>query len=208
MKLVIFLCLLSASAILGKPLDNEGDKNPTMKLKKANSNQNKKRIIQMRQRARTHSNQTGTSLNIRKMSPKTPTMKQKKAIISQNKKKITHMKERIQTILKKAIMRNQITRVNQTMAMMSRNLLSPKEIMRINQITETTMNNPETPMTTNLHRKTPKNTAKERNHHQRVARKDNNPLTEMTRSHRRVVKDKVQINPRISQPVMVRTLQM
>uniref|UniRef100_A0A8D8GT20 (northern house mosquito) hypothetical protein n=1 Tax=Culex pipiens TaxID=7175 RepID=A0A8D8GT20_CULPI len=153
-------------------------------------------------------------------------MKQKKAIINPNKK-IIHMKKKIQTILKKAIMRNQITRVNQIMAMMSknllnpnkvmtinqtmatmsRNLLSPKEIMRINQITETTMNNPETPMTTNLRRKTPKNTAKERNHHQRVARKDNNPLTEMTRSHRRVVKGS-RINPRISQPVMVRTLQM
>uniref|UniRef100_A0A8D8C665 (northern house mosquito) hypothetical protein n=1 Tax=Culex pipiens TaxID=7175 RepID=A0A8D8C665_CULPI len=133
-------------------------------------------------------------------------MKQKKAIINPNKK-IIHMKKKIQTILKKANMRNQITRVNQTMATMSRNLLSPKEIMRINQITETTMNNPETPMTTNLRRKTPKNTAKERNHHQRVARKDNNPLTEMTRSHRRVVKGS-RINPRISQPVMVRTLQM
>uniref|UniRef100_A0A8D8FZ23 (northern house mosquito) hypothetical protein n=1 Tax=Culex pipiens TaxID=7175 RepID=A0A8D8FZ23_CULPI len=139
-------------------------------------------------------------------------MKQKKAIINPNKK-IIHMKKKIQTILKKANMRNQITRVNQTMATMSRNLLSPKEIMRINQITETTMNNPET---INLHRKTPKNTAKERNHHQRVARKDSDPLTDMARSlrtgmvrsHRRVVKDKVQINPRISQFVMVRTLQM
>uniref|UniRef100_A0A8D8NMC0 (northern house mosquito) hypothetical protein n=1 Tax=Culex pipiens TaxID=7175 RepID=A0A8D8NMC0_CULPI len=159
-------------------------------------------------------------------------MKQKKAIINPNKK-IIHMKKKIQTILKKAIMRNQITRVNQIMAMMSknllnpnkvmtinqtmatmsRNLLSPKEIMTINQITETTMNNPET---INLHRKTPKNTAKERNHHQRVARKDSDPLTDMARSlrtgmvrsHRRVVKDKVQINPRISQFVMVRTLQM
>uniref|UniRef100_A0A8D8DVK4 (northern house mosquito) hypothetical protein n=1 Tax=Culex pipiens TaxID=7175 RepID=A0A8D8DVK4_CULPI len=132
---------------------------------------------------------------------------------NRNKKKIIHMKQKIQTILKKANMRNQITRVNQTMATMSRNLLSPKEIMTINQITETTMNNPET---INLHRKTPKNTAKERNHHQRVARKDSDPLTDMARSlrtgmvrsHRRVVKDKVQINPRISQFVMVRTLQM
>uniref|UniRef100_A0A8D8FWH9 (northern house mosquito) hypothetical protein n=1 Tax=Culex pipiens TaxID=7175 RepID=A0A8D8FWH9_CULPI len=134
---------------------------------------------------------------------------------NRNKKKIIHMKQKIQTILKKTIMRllNQITRVNQTMATMSRNLLSPNKIMRINQITETTMNNPET---INLHRKTPKNTAKERNHHQRVARKDSDPLTDMARSlrtgmvrsHRRVVKDKVQINPRISQFVMVRTLQM
>lgn len=203
-----------------------------MKLKKANSNQNKKRIIQMRQRVRTHSNQTWTSLNNRRKSPKTPTMKQKKAIISQSrKKKIIHMKERIRTILKKANMRNQITRVNQTMATMSRNLLSPNRVMtinqtmatmnrnllsptkitRINQITETTMNNPETTMNISLRRKTPKNTAKERNHHHRVARKDNDPLTDMARSHRRVAKDsrilpKVQINPRISQPVMVRTL--
>ncbi|XP_038121631.1 uncharacterized protein LOC119770572 [Culex quinquefasciatus] len=185
-----------------------------MKLKKANSNQNKKRIIQMRQRVRTHSNQTWTSLNNRRKSPKTPIMKQKKAIISQSrKKKIIHMKERIRTILKKANMRNQITRVNQTMATMSRNLLSPTKIMRINQITETTMNNPETTMNISLRRRTPKNTAKERNHHHRVARKDNDPLTGMVRSHRRVAKDsrilpKVQINPRISQPVMVRTLQM
>ncbi|KAL9700780.1 hypothetical protein quinque_004221 [Culex quinquefasciatus] len=202
MKLVIFLCLLSASAILGKPLDNEDDAVAVDQPK------------EMRQRVRTHSNQTWTSLNNRKKSPKTPTMKQKKAIISQSrKKKIIHMKERIRTILKKANMRNQITRVNQTMATMSRNLLSPTKIMRINQITETTMNNPETTMNISLRRRTPKNTAKERNHHHRVARKDNDPLTGMVRSHRRVAKDsrilpKVQINPRISQPVMVRTLQI
>uniref|UniRef100_A0A8D8GTJ0 (northern house mosquito) hypothetical protein n=1 Tax=Culex pipiens TaxID=7175 RepID=A0A8D8GTJ0_CULPI len=152
------------------------------------------------------------------------------------KKKIIHMKQKIQTILKKTIMRplNQITRVNQTMATMSRNLLSPNKIMRINQITETITitNNPETPMNINLRRKTRKNTDKERNPH-RVARKDNDPLTDMVRrlrtdtvrshltdmvrsprmdmvrSHHRVVKEsRVRINRRINRPVMVHTLQM